>query len=203
MFGLGLTQIRHEDVLHSLGISGRTFAEQNEALVIELTRKFLDYVKSSRLEAATENTDQRDADSERIEIRMTPDGFPIIPKLVMDKELKKIEWEKELKKIEWEKLLRAFLTQHYCELRFRFEECSELESRSADLASGQKSKRVPFMAMKADTGSFILQNYRPLQMILQDPRNMHLDDIRKVLQHCYGLQAATSPESAFRFAAFL
>jgi len=32
---------------------------------------------------------------------------------------------------------------------------------------------------------------------------MHLDDIRKVLQYCYGLQAESGPESAFRFAVFM
>ena len=40
-------------------------------------------------------------------------------------------------------------------------------------------------------------------MKLQDPRNMQLDDIRKVLQHCYGLQAELGPGSSFRFALFL
>lgn len=77
-----------------------------------MTRKFLDYVKSARLEAADSDiADRRQAESEPIEIRMTTDGFPIIPKVVM---------EKELKKAEWEKLLRAFLTQHYCELTSQF-----------------------------------------------------------------------------------
>lgn len=99
--------IRHEDVLHNLGVAGRDFVEQNEGLVIEMTRKFLDYVKSARLDAAdSDNINRRHADAKRIEIRMTTDGYPIIPKLVM---------ETELKKAEWEKLLRAFLTQHYCE----------------------------------------------------------------------------------------
>jgi hypothetical protein len=106
------SDFRHEDVLQNLGISGRNFTQQNEALVIEMTRKFLDYTKSARLEAAdSEIADRRHAESEPIEIRMTSDGFPIIPKLVM---------EKELRKGEWEKLLRAFLTQHYCELAFKF-----------------------------------------------------------------------------------
>ena len=100
--------IRHKDVLQNVGISGRNFSEQHPELVTEMTRKFLEYGKSARLEAADpEIGDQRHAESETIEIRMTRDGFPIIPKLVMDKELKKGEWEK---------LLRAFLTQHYCEL---------------------------------------------------------------------------------------
>lgn len=93
-------------MLHNTGVSGRNFSEQNEALVIEMTRKFLDYAKSTRLEAKDpEIADRRYAESDLIEIRMTTDGFPIIPKTVM---------EKELKKGEWEKLLRAFLTQHYC-----------------------------------------------------------------------------------------
>ena len=102
--------IRHEDVLHNVGIAGRNFSEQHENLVMEMTRKFLEYGKAARLEAADpEIADWRQAESEPIEIRMTTDGFPIIPKLVM---------EKELKKSEWETLLRAFLTQHYCESTF-------------------------------------------------------------------------------------
>jgi len=72
-----------------------------------MTRKFLDYAKSARMEAEHPDlADRRHAESEHIEIRMTAAGFPVIPKLVM---------EKELKKTEWEKLLRAFLSQHYCE----------------------------------------------------------------------------------------
>lgn len=94
-------------MLHNVGIAGRNFSEQHEALVIEMTRKFLDYAKAARLEAADPDiADRRQAESEPIEIRMTKNGFPIIPKLVM---------EKDLKKSEWETLLRAFLTQHYCE----------------------------------------------------------------------------------------
>ena len=80
--------------------------EQNEPLVIEMTRKFLDYVKTARLEATdAANANPRDADSERIDIRMTTDGYLILPKVVM---------EQELKKGEWERLIQAFLTQHYC-----------------------------------------------------------------------------------------
>lgn len=97
--------------MSNLGIAGRNFSEQHEALVIEMTRKFMDYAKSARLEATNpEIADLRRTESEVIEIRMTSDGFPIIPKQVMDKELRKVEWEN---------LLRAFLSQHYCELMFQ------------------------------------------------------------------------------------
>jgi hypothetical protein len=111
--------IRHEDVLHNLRIAGRNFSEQHEPLVVEMTWKFLEYAKGARLEAADPDiADRRHAESEPIEIRMGSDGFPIIPKLVM---------EKELKKSEWETLLRMYLTQHYCESTFPFnvEEHSE------------------------------------------------------------------------------
>ena len=77
--------------------------DQNEAPVIEMTHKFLDYIKTVQLEATdAANTNLRPAKSKWIEIRMSPDRYPIIPKLVI---------EKELNKAEWEKLLRAFLTQ--------------------------------------------------------------------------------------------
>ena len=63
----------------------------------KMTCKFLDYVKTARLEATdATNANSRAAKSEWIEIRMTPDGYPIIPKLVMKKDLKKAEWEKLL-----------------------------------------------------------------------------------------------------------
>ena len=105
--------IRHEDLLHQLG-TGRNFSEQNEALVIEMTRKLLDYTKSARLDAADPShaeQKQPEAEADRGEIRMTTDGYPIIPKVVMDKDLKKGDWEK---------LLCAFLIQHYCECHFRY-----------------------------------------------------------------------------------
>ncbi len=99
-------------MLHNVGIAGCNFSEQHEAIVIEMTQKFLDYTKAARLEAANpEVADRRRTESEVIEIRMTANGFPIIPKLVM---------ERDLKKSECETLLRAFLTQHYCKSTFPF-----------------------------------------------------------------------------------
>jgi hypothetical protein len=94
--------------LENLGIAGGNFFDQHNPLVREMMRKFLDYAKSARLEAADPQiVEQRQAGPEPdpLEIRMTNDGFPIIPKVVM---------ERDLKKREWEALLRVFLTQHYC-----------------------------------------------------------------------------------------
>ena len=71
--------------------------EQNEALVLGITCKFLDYVKTAQLEATdTANANLRDAKSEPIVIQMTTDGYLSILKLVMEKELKKAEWERLL-----------------------------------------------------------------------------------------------------------
>ena len=84
---LGLQSgIRHEDVLHNLHIAGRNFSEQHKQLVIKVIWKFLEYAKGTRLEAADPDiADRRHAESDIIEIRMGSDGFPIIPKLVMEK----------------------------------------------------------------------------------------------------------------------
>ena len=94
---------RHEDLLENLGIYGKGFVEQNEALVVQMTRKYLEYVKSIRV--GIDNAENRGAESDSINIRMTSRGYPIIPKIVM---------ERELKKAKWETILRAFLAQHYC-----------------------------------------------------------------------------------------
>jgi hypothetical protein len=64
-------------------------------------------------------------------------------------------------------------------------------------------RQVPYGAIKKDTASFVKNEYRPPGMILQDPRNMHLDDILQVLQHCYQHQADASPELAFQFRMFI
>jgi hypothetical protein len=74
---------------------------------------------------------------------------------------------------------------------------------SSDLASGQKSKQVPYRALKLDNEAFVLNEYRPSGVVLQDPRNMHLEDIQKFLRHCYSRQAESGPGSAFRFALFV
>jgi hypothetical protein len=71
--------------LHNLAIHGNDFVKQNEGVVVEMQCKFLEYVKSTQLQAA-QSEDVLNADLEEIEIRMTPDGYPIIPKVVMDKE---------------------------------------------------------------------------------------------------------------------
>jgi hypothetical protein len=57
--------------------------------------------------------------------------------------------------------------------------------------------------MTKDTRSFIADEYRPPGIRFQDPRNMSLNDIRQVLQHCYGRQAESGPSLAFRFQLFV
>jgi hypothetical protein len=91
---------------HNLGIPGKSFVRQNEKIVVEMTCKFLDYFKLARLEAAESENTNTNAESMEVEIQMTDDGYLIIPKVVM---------ERDLRKAEWEKLLWAFLVQHYCE----------------------------------------------------------------------------------------
>lgn len=104
---LNRSVIRHEDVLQNLEIPGQDFSQQNEPLVREVTRKFLEYVKSARVEANnSRDGNPSGGESESAKIQMTPDGYPIVPQVVM---------EKQLRKSEWERLLRAYLAQHYCE----------------------------------------------------------------------------------------
>ena len=62
---------------------------------------------------------------------------------------------------------------------------------------------VPYGAIKRDTRSFIANEYLPEGVILEDPRNMRLEVIQKILRHCYDRQAESGPTNAFRFAMYI
>lgn len=110
---------RHDEVLDNMGLRGRQFIEKYENQVVEMKRSFLDFMKATRDRAgdteagagADAGVPGRDADSEPViadsatEIKITADGFPIIPSVVEHRNLSKKECEN---------LLRAYLKQHYC-----------------------------------------------------------------------------------------
>ena len=83
-----------------------------------MTRTFLDYMKSLRVQAPESinpvpvKTDDLGAQPEpepdperRWDVKLTAQGYPILPSSVM---------EKELSKAVCEKLMREYITQHYC-----------------------------------------------------------------------------------------
>jgi hypothetical protein len=72
-----------------------------------------------------------------------------------------------------------------------------------DLASGKKTKQVPYAAIKKDTAAFVPAECLPSGTILHDLRNMQLHNIRNDLQHCYSRQIESTPELAFRFVLFI
>jgi hypothetical protein len=72
-----------------------------------------------------------------------------------------------------------------------------------DLASGKKTKQVPYAAIKKDTVAFVPAECLPSGTILHDPRNMQLHDILNVLWHCYSCQIESTPELAFQFILFI
>ena len=73
-------------------------------------------------------------------------------------------------------------------------------NRFIDLATSSKSNRVPYHSLTSDSHALLVAGSIPVGVTIKDPRNMHLDSIRKVLLHCYTRQIESGPESAFRFA---
>ena len=186
-----------------MGLQGRTFAEKYASQVSGMERSFLEFMKSSRQRANVNNgqaaqQDASDSDNhaesvcaaELKEIKMTARGYPIIPKIVM---------EKTLSKRESEDLLRAYLSQHYCE-SVQVTDYGSAEQCLLDLANGSKQRPVPFTAINQDMSSFIPAEYRPGNVTFKDPRNMQLEQVLSVLRHCHERQSTLGPESAFRFA---
>ena len=101
-----------------MGLTGNPFTVKHKDRVTEMTRAFLDYMKSLHLQApeainpvpVKNNIDSADTDAESdmessLDIKLTPHGYPILPIVIMDKELSKAMCES---------LMRAYITQHYC-----------------------------------------------------------------------------------------
>lgn len=99
---------RHDEVLANMGQIGRRFTEKYENQVREMTRSFLEYMKSNRqrMQLVAEADTNANADQlNSSEIRLTGIGFPVLPESVNDDGISKAACEK---------LVRMYLSQHYC-----------------------------------------------------------------------------------------
>jgi hypothetical protein len=107
-------------VLANVGLTGRRFTAKYIDQVTEMSREFLKYMKSLRVQAPEAinpvrvEKDNGDADAEpepeddlgsAWRIKMTAEGYPILPTIVMNKEISKAMGER---------LMREYITQHYC-----------------------------------------------------------------------------------------
>ena len=95
-----------------MGLKGQQFTDKHSEQVEEMKRSFLGFMKSARVRindpAFADTVSGADADnSPHTYMKMTADGFPILPEMVL---------KPDLSKKVCEGLLRTYLTQHYCEL---------------------------------------------------------------------------------------
>lgn len=93
---------------------------KNDDRVTEMKVAFLDFMKSLRVQApeainpvrirddndGTEPEPETDADVDTAwDIKMTPEGYPILPNAI---------GEKEVSKAEGERIMQEYIMQHYC-----------------------------------------------------------------------------------------
>ena len=96
-------------------MGGRDFTQKYANQVTEMKQLFLDFMKSVRVRAEQIANDGVDSgsgpgsDNKIDKIKLTQDGFPIIPNSINE----------DLSKAQCEKLLRSFLAQHYCQFGSR------------------------------------------------------------------------------------
>jgi len=85
-------------------LSGQTFSERYSDEVEGLQRCLLEFLKSKNTTSGA-GTGTGTAD-ETLDVKMTDDGFPILPSAVDTQRLSKNQYED---------IMREFLSQHYCE----------------------------------------------------------------------------------------
>jgi hypothetical protein len=136
----------HDEVLADLGLTGTRFTVKYQDQVIAMTRAFLDFMKSLRLrapeavnpvtrtavgtdvEAWSEPNSDVEADETTCDIKLTDEGFPVLPIAII---------KRELTKSECERLVRAYLSHHYCKIL-----CVQVSSMTklTDISSGKRKK---------------------------------------------------------------
>ena len=98
----------------NLQLHGQNFTDRYEDQVEEMKRSFLEFMKSMRMRITGDVTcASADADAgvggdaDDLSVKVTSEGYPIIPKQVTEKGNKKKAGD----------ILRAYLGQHYCKFR--------------------------------------------------------------------------------------
>ena len=99
-------------------------------------------------------------------------GFPILPDPIPGD-----KW----KKVDWDKLFTDFLGQQYY------------------LATGGKTKHIPYKLIQENQRSFIDSKYLPGKMVFRPPRNIVFDDMKMIFDHLLQRQREHGPEDTFRF----
>ncbi|KAF8802332.1 hypothetical protein BYT27DRAFT_7112774, partial [Phlegmacium glaucopus] len=193
----------HEDIAKHVGRNGQSFTARYNDKVMEIKRLLLDFVKSIRTQdgqlassvsnrtgaddhpsgSGSHSTNLVDLQSgvnafpsprqaiDLVDLSSGINGFPMLPQAVTG----------DLTKKQWEHILRSFLSQHYY------------------LASGGLMRQVPFEQVEKNTNRFVAHEYRPEGLVIKDPRNMHKDNIVRLMRHVYQRQIRDGVERAFRF----
>lgn len=119
---------------------------------------FLDFMKSKQVKAKASvevevevglDMDlEAEVDGQR-KIRMTEDGFPILPKDLL---------ERDISKKECENILQEYLSQHYCKCELLCINCTWL---AKDLASSKQLQAIPYGSLEWNVDAFVPEEYRP------------------------------------------
>ncbi|KAF8816598.1 hypothetical protein BYT27DRAFT_7248035 [Phlegmacium glaucopus] len=149
------------------------FLDIFEKQVDDIQRKMIDYVKLLKRPSTNQPIIQSAIPRLRSDLDIqTKDGYPLMPP---------VDDNIELKKEELEDLLRRYLNAHY------------------RLASGNRKSHVPFGNLCNDASHFVHHKYVPGGFMWKDPRNMTKAVAVDLCNHIRKRQSEYGPEEGFRF----
>lgn len=97
----------HDTVLKNMCIPGRSFVDKHEEQTADMMRLMLDFMKTARQRLDQNIGNLADpGPALKTDIKMTPEGYPLLPMYVV---------QSRLSKSVAEQILRDYLSQHYCE----------------------------------------------------------------------------------------
>ncbi|KAF8190453.1 hypothetical protein BJ912DRAFT_925593 [Pholiota molesta] len=168
----------HDRIGPLLGLPGASFETRHKGLVLEIKKLIFAYITDVKdalnggIAGAAPSGQADPKIIERSAIEVTPAGYP---KLMANCDPLKLQ------KRELELLSRNYIGEHYY------------------LATGRRTRKPPYGKIESDVSRFIEAKYRPADIIWKDPRNMVLEDARKLFQHIQEREATHEISQVFRF----
>ncbi|GLB43466.1 hypothetical protein LshimejAT787_1303670 [Lyophyllum shimeji] len=168
-----------DNIAENMGAVATPFRIEYEALCTEMKKKLVNYVtmlERSLQPGPAKYVEETEQDPRPdLQVILDEEGFPQLPELPSFPQ----------KHEELVRIVRKFLNAHY------------------RLASGYTERAAPYGALKGDNRKFVDAEYIPSGLILQEPGNLKMAELKRLLEFWRERQAMYGVRNTFRFAKWI
>lgn len=189
--GHKLTVGRFDRIAELMGIPSASFLDTYPDEVKSMKLSMMNYIKALRTRQTHPDLPfglGKGTGHPKIDLQITPGGYPILPVPLPSE-----NWGKK----EWENLFTMYIGKHYG----KFHSCGRGREfiGFVELATGGKTTHPPYKDISTRQTLFIENKYLPKKTKIKQPRNLSKLQIQQIFSHISQRQEQYGPEDAFKF----